>query len=85
MVLSLGTPIRGIDGTEINNISVPKGTEIFLNVTACNTDPAIWGPDSHEWKPERWLQPLPVSVSSARIPGVFSNMFVFIPDGPYMN
>jgi len=81
VVLSLGTPIRGIDGTEINNISVPKGTEIFLNVTACNTDPAIWGPDSLQWKPDRWLQPLPVSVSSARIPGVFSNMMTFLGGG----
>ena len=60
MVLPLGTPIKGVDGSEMHEISVPKGTNIFVNVTACNNDPSIWGEDSYEWKPERWLQPSPV-------------------------
>jgi cytochrome P450 len=76
MVLPLGSPIEGLDGTQINEIPVPKGTRIFVNIVGCNVDPTIWGNDSHEWKPERWLQQLPGSVSSARIPGVYSNMLV---------
>ena len=75
-VLPLGTPIKGVDGTEIHEVPILKGTTIIVNVTACNTDPAIWGEDSGEWKPERWLQPLPESVSSARIPGVYSHLLV---------
>jgi cytochrome P450 len=76
MVLPIGTPIKGLDGKEISEIPIPNGTQLLVNVTACNNDPEIWGPDSYEWKPERWLQPLPESVTSARIPGVFANLSV---------
>jgi len=76
MVLPLGTPIRGVDGTEIKEIPITKGTKMVVNITACNNNPEIWGQDSYEWKPERWLRPLPDSVSSAHIPGVFSNLLV---------
>jgi hypothetical protein len=75
-VLPLGTPIKGVDGTEMNEIPIPKGSKVLVSVNACNNDPEIWGHDSLEWKPERWLEPLPDSVSSARIPGVFSNLLV---------
>ena len=76
MVLPLGTPIRGLDGTEMHEIPIPKGTKVVVNIAACNNDPDIWGIDSHEWKPERWIQTLPESVASARIPGVFSHLLV---------
>ena len=66
----------GVDGTEMHEIPVPKGTRIIVNVTACNNDPAIWGEDPQEWKPDRWIQPLPESVTSARVPGVFSHLSV---------
>jgi hypothetical protein len=76
VVLPLGTPIKGVDGTEIHEIPILKGTRILINITACNNAPTIWGEDAHEWKPERWLQSFPDSVSSARIPGVFSHLLV---------
>ena len=76
MVLPLGTPIKAVDGTEMNEIPITKGTQMVVDITACNNHPEIWGQDSYEWKPERWLQPLPDSVSSARIPGVFSHLSV---------
>jgi cytochrome P450 len=78
MILPLGTPIKGVDGTEMHEIPIPKDTTILINVTACNSNPSIWGDDSHQWKPERWLEPLPESVSSAHIPGVFSHLLVVI-------
>jgi len=37
----------------------------------------MWGPDVYEWKPERWLNPLPESVTNARIPGVYSHLLTF--------
>ena len=74
VVLPLGTPIKGVDGKEMNQVPIAKGMTVLLNVSACNTDPEIWGSDCNEWKPERWLDPLPESVTSARIPGVFSNL-----------
>ena len=60
----------------MKEIVIPKGTVIFLGLLAINVSPAIWGPDAGEWKPERWLAPLPQSVVEARIPGVYSSMCV---------
>lgn len=72
--MPLSTPIRGRDGTIMSEVLVPKGTGIVIGILASNVNTAIWGPDAHEWKPERWLEPLPESVTDARIPGVYSNL-----------
>ncbi|KAH9850326.1 cytochrome P450 [Lenzites betulinus] len=75
--LPLMTPIRGIDGKLITEIAVPKGTFLVLNLKACDTMEALWGDDAREWKPERWLAPLPHEVEDARIPGVYSHLMTF--------
>ena len=67
-------PIRGTDGSLITEIPVPKGTTSTLNLWACNTNKAIWGEDALEWKPDRFLSPLPRAVEEARIPGVYANL-----------
>lgn len=71
--MPLSTPIRATDGSLLNEIFVPKGTDVFIGVKTCNINPAIWGPDADEWKPERWLSPLPQTLIDARIPGVYSH------------
>ncbi|TBU26014.1 cytochrome P450 [Dichomitus squalens] len=76
-VLPLSEPIRGLDGKLMHEIFVPKDTHVFVSINASNTNPAIWGPDAHEWKPERWLSPLPETVSNANMPGVYSNLMTF--------
>lgn len=58
----------------MHEIHVPKGTVVFIGVLASNRNKAVWGDDALEWKPERWLSPLPDSVAEARIPGVFSSL-----------
>ena len=73
-VLPLHEPIRGADGALITEVAVPKGTVAVLNLGACNTNKAVWGEDAYEWKPERWLQPLPPMLDEARVPGVYSNL-----------
>ena len=55
---------------------IPNNTDITVGILAVNRNPEIWGPDSYEWKPERWLTVLPESVSAAHIPGVYSNLWV---------
>ena len=75
-ILPLSTPIIGLDGREIHDIPVPNGTGIIISIYAANRNSEIWGPDSYEWKPERWLNPLPETVTNARIPGVYSNLCV---------
>ena len=74
VILPLHEPVRGTYGHDIGEIVVPKGTSFVCNLRACNTNKAIWGEDADEWKPERWLQPLPKTVEDARIPGIYSHL-----------
>ena len=74
VVLPLSTPIKGLDGREITEIPIPRNTNVIVGILASNRNPEIWGPDSYEWKSERWLTPLPESVSEAHIPGIYSNL-----------
>ena len=75
-VLPLSEPIRGLDGKMMHEILVPKDTTVFVGILSSNRNKAIWGEDALEWKPERWLSPLPDSVNEAKIPGVYSNLCV---------
>ena len=59
-----------------SSLHVPADTEILVNIHAVNTDESIWGDDAKEWRPERWLAPLPSSVADAKVPGVFANQYV---------
>lgn len=76
-VMPLSNPIKGLDGREINEIPLPKNTNIIISALASNRDPEIWGSDSLEWIPERWVSASPFSVASAPIPGVYSNLMTF--------
>ena len=60
----------------LDSIFVPKGTAIGLGTLATNRSKTIWGEDALEWKPERWLQPLPREVLEAHIPGIYANLYV---------
>ncbi|KAH8105408.1 cytochrome P450 [Cristinia sonorae] len=80
-IMPLSTPIRGKDGTMISKLLVPKSTTVIIGILACNTNPAIWGQDAREWKPERFLKPLPDSVAEARVPGIYSNLMTFLGGG----
>ncbi|TFK29231.1 cytochrome P450 [Coprinopsis marcescibilis] len=80
-VLPLAQSFTGLDGKEYNEVVIPRDTMLIVSIRACNQDPLIWGPDAREWKPERWLSPLPESVANARIPGVYSHLMTFIGGG----
>ena len=75
-ILPLSTPIIGLDGREIHEIPVPNSTGIIISIYAANRNSEIWGPDSYDWKPERWFNPLPDTVIDARIPGIYSHLYV---------
>ncbi|KAJ6561566.1 cytochrome P450 monooxygenase [Mycena vulgaris] len=77
--LPLLHPVRGTDGRDLSSIHVPKGTDVFINILGANHHRATWGEDASEWKPERWLSPLPDSVTANRsISGVYSHMMTFL-------
>nr|ANC28039.1 cytochrome P450 [Polyporus umbellatus] len=76
-VLPLSAPIRGTDGSTLNEVFIPKDTPVFVHFQASNTSRRLWGEDAYEWKPERWLAPLPEALEDARVPGVYSNLMTF--------
>ena len=73
VVLPLSDPILDVDGRKVHEIFVPKNTNVFAHIYNLNREPSIWGSDAAEWKPERWLAPLPQSVADANIQGVYAN------------
>jgi hypothetical protein len=73
-ILPLSAPIHDVDGRKIQEVFVPKDTNVYIHIYNLNRDPSIWGPDAAEWKPERWLEPLPESVREAHIQGAYANM-----------
>ena len=73
-MLPLSEPIRLRDGTMTQAIPIPKDSFVLTNLLACNRDKSLWGPDAEEFRPERWLEPLPREVEEARIPGVYSHL-----------
>lgn len=73
-MMPLSKPIQGLDGTVMNEIFVPSGTLIITGNWMSNINKSLWGEDADEWKPERWLAPLPDALKEARIPGVYSNL-----------
>ncbi|TEB40175.1 cytochrome P450 [Coprinellus micaceus] len=77
VILPFSKPVRGIDGSEMYDVLVPKGTMVFPSFLSSNCDPDLWGPDSYEWKPERWIEGLPSSVTDAKLPGVDSHLMTF--------
>ncbi|KAJ7746004.1 cytochrome P450 [Mycena metata] len=76
-ILTTSTPITTADGSMVTEIPVPAETNIMVSILASNRNPAVWGPDVFEWKPERWLSPLPKSVADAHIPGIYANLMTF--------
>lgn len=73
-MLPLGEPIELRDGSKVDEVPIPKGTELLMGFLGCNIDKNMWGDDALEWKPDRWLKGLPEAVTAAHIPGVYSNM-----------
>ena len=72
--MPLSEPILGTDGLMHSEIPIPKGTSVLVSAEGCNKNKALWGPDVLEWKPERWLAPLPDALGKAHIPGVYANL-----------
>ncbi|CAL1698257.1 unnamed protein product [Somion occarium] len=77
-VLPVFKPFPGVNGHMIHEVAVPKGTPIVISLHGYNRNKAIWGEDATEWKPERWLEPLPEAVRETANAGVYSNLLTFL-------
>ena len=66
------------------SVHLKKGTWVCVHPFALHNDPNNWGPDAHEFKPERWLNRLNCS-SAALGPGAYggfgptSDSIIFAP------
>jgi len=81
-VMPLLWPIKSADGkSTISEVPVKNNTNVIISILGANRSTEVWGPDAEDWKPERWLKPLPESVSKAHMPGVYSSMMTFIGGG----
>ena len=78
--LPFSSPVEGTDGSLIESVFVPKGSIVMMSLSACNCNKELWGEDADEWKPERWLSPLPRTLEEASIPGPFAHLYV----SPYL-
>ncbi|TDL20046.1 cytochrome P450, partial [Rickenella mellea] len=82
IVVPLHWPIKSMDGTgEIREISLKKNTNVMIAIMSANRSKGIWGDDAGIWRPERWLKPLPASVTEAHLPGVYASMMTFLGGG----
>nr|AVI01413.1 steroid 2-beta-hydroxylase [Thanatephorus cucumeris]QDJ74244.1 cytochrome P450-4 [Thanatephorus cucumeris] len=70
-------PIKGKNGEEIREIRVRKGTNIYVSIKEANRSKETWGEDADVFRPERWLEKLPDSVSDAKTSGIYSSMMTF--------
>ena len=68
-VLPFSKPVIGEDSRELSDVFLPAGTMVMIAIMNTNRNKEIWGDDAGEWKPERWLAPLPGTVAEAHVPG----------------
>ncbi|KAF8573948.1 cytochrome P450 [Ramaria rubella] len=75
-VIPLSTPQTTKAGKTITEIPVSKGQRIMVSLAAYNRLESVWGSDSHQWKPERFLKDSESHGEKAGL-GVYANLASF--------
>ncbi|KAJ8488872.1 hypothetical protein ONZ45_g13796 [Pleurotus djamor] len=65
---------------EPDSVVIPQGTTLFVGIAAANRLQSIWGDDSREWKPERWLRP-EAGNNEHKLPGIYAGTLSFLGGG----
>lgn len=55
--VALTMRVAAHDACTLNGQHIPKGTIVVIAPYAVNASTQLWGPDAHEFKPERWMAP----------------------------
>ncbi|KAK7038502.1 cytochrome P450, partial [Favolaschia claudopus] len=79
-VLPLARPAYDSSGRQHDTLPIKKGQNVRIAIADVNTDVAVWGPDAHEFKPERWTSPLPTAAET--VPSVWGDLLTFFA-GPH--
>ncbi|KAG0695665.1 cytochrome P450, partial [Suillus ampliporus] len=79
-VIPLSEPVRAASGEMTDRISVAKGTLISISARAINRSFGIWGPDTTQFKPDRWLTEEGISGKAKEVLG--HRHFLTFFDGP---
>ncbi|KAJ7855475.1 cytochrome P450 [Mycena olivaceomarginata] len=79
-VVPLSNPIIGVDGKVYHTLTVPKGTGIYIAITAANHSTRIWGEDALEFRPERWTGGK-ADFTAEKLCGIYGNMMTFLGGG----
>ncbi|PBK71918.1 cytochrome P450 [Armillaria solidipes] len=78
-VIPFSRPIVAANGHAITSLPIKAGQIIQIPTSVLNTDPEVWGPDAHVFKPSRWLEE---AMPSDQLPrGPVSGLASFL-DGP---
>jgi len=73
-IIPLSKAVVGVSGKVYNELAVSKGTPVTVSLFGYNLNPDIWGADSCEWRPERWLD----GVGNPKTPvGAYGNLATF--------
>ncbi|KAK0189637.1 cytochrome P450 [Armillaria mellea] len=78
-VIPFSRPIVTANGHAITSLPIKAGQIIQIPTSVLNTDPEVWGPDAHVFKPSRWLGEAMLSDQLPR--GPMSGLASFL-DGP---
>lgn len=74
IVIPLGTPIRGLDGSTIDHVQFKKGMRCIIPIISINRSTETWGPDADEFNPDRYDDK---DIPLRSIPGVYGNTLAF--------
>ncbi|KAF9078764.1 cytochrome P450 [Rhodocollybia butyracea] len=74
-VIPLAQPVISTSGEMLKKIPVIKGQRVHISIAAYNRSPSIWGSDSDQWNPSRFLR-LESTKQQSSI-GVFGNVLSF--------
>jgi len=73
-IIPLSKPIVGVSGKVYNELAISNGTPVAISPFGHNLNPEVWGADSYEWRPERWL----TGAENPKTPvGVYGNLATF--------
>ncbi|KAF9018043.1 cytochrome P450 [Hymenopellis radicata] len=77
-VLPLSKPIRTLDGRTIAELPIGKGQLMHISIAGYNRLEELWGQDSQQFNPERWLGNFTGFNATASPFGIYSGLGNFV-------